>query len=81
MKTTVEIPDAVLKEARRVATHEKTTVRALIVEGLRRVLAERKRKGTFRLRKASFKGSGFHPDLAGAPWEKVRDTIYQSRDA
>lgn len=81
MKTTVEIPDAVLKEARRVAAHEKTTVRSLIVDGLRRVLAERKRKDTFRLRKASFKGSGLHPDLAGAPWEKVRDTIYQSRGA
>ena len=81
MKTTVEIPDAVLKEARRVATHEKTTVRALIVDGLRRVLAERKRKGTFRLRKASFKGSGLNPDLAGAPWEKIRDTIYESRGA
>ena len=81
MKTTVEIPDAVLKEARRVATQEKTTVRALIVDGLRRVLAERKRKGTFRLRKASFKGSGLHPDLAGAPWERIRDTIYESSGA
>jgi stalled ribosome alternative rescue factor ArfA len=81
MKTTVEIPDAVLKEARRVATKERTTVRALIVDGLRRVLAERKRKGKFQLRKASFKGSGLHPDLAGAPWEKIRDTIYESRGA
>ena len=61
------------------ATQEKTTVRALIVDSLRRVLAERKRKGTFRLRKASFKGSGLHPDLAGAPWEQIRDTIYESR--
>jgi hypothetical protein len=81
MKTIVEIPDAVLKEARRVATQEKTTVRALIVDGLRRVLAERKRKGTFRLRKATFTGSGLHPDLAGAPREKIRDTIYESRGA
>ena len=63
------------------AIQEKTTVRALIVDGLRRVLTERRRKGTFRLRKASFKGSGLHPDLAGAPWEKVRDTIYESRGA
>ena len=76
MKTTVEIPDAVLREARRVAIQEKTTVRALIVDGLRRVLTERRRKGTFRLRKASFKGNGLHPDLAGASWEKIRDTIY-----
>ena len=81
MKTTVEIPDALLKEARRLAAHEKTTLRALIVGGLRRVLAERKRKGTFRLRKASFKGAGLHPDVGGARWEKMRDTIYHSRGA
>jgi hypothetical protein len=81
MKTTVEIPDAVLAEARRVAARERTTVRALIVDGLRRVLAERKRKGKFRLRHASFKGSGLHPDLAGASWEKIRDTIYEGRGA
>ena len=63
------------------ATKERTTVRALIVDGLRRVLAERKRKGKFRLRQASFKGSGLHPDLAGASWEKIRDTIYEGRGA
>jgi hypothetical protein len=49
------------------------------VDGLRRVLAERRQKGMFRLRKASFKGSGLHPDLAGASWERIRDTIYEGR--
>ncbi|MGH7299014.1 MAG: DUF2191 domain-containing protein [Candidatus Rokuibacteriota bacterium] len=68
-----------LEEARRVAARERTTVRALIEEGLRHVRAERKRSGTFRLRKASFKGSGLHPDLAGAPWEKIRDAVYEGR--
>lgn len=81
MKTTVEIPDAVYEEARRVAARQRTTVRALIVDGLRRVLAERRRKGAFRLRQASFRGSGLHPDLAGASWEKIRDTIYEGRGA
>jgi hypothetical protein len=79
MKTTVEIPDSVLSEARRLAARDRTTVRALIVDGLRRVLAERRQKGMFRLRKASFNGSGLHPDLAGASWERIRDTIYEGR--
>ena len=81
MKTTVEIPDAVLEEARRLAIQERTTVRALIVDGLRRVLAERKRKGRFQLRKASFKGTGLNPELSGASWERIRDTIYEGRGA
>lgn len=81
MKTTVEIPDAVLEEARRLAIQERTTVRALIIDGLRRVLAERKRKGRFQLRKASFKGTGLNPELSGASWERIRDTIYEGRGA
>jgi hypothetical protein len=79
MKTTVEISDALLDEARKLAAREGTTVRALIEQGLRRVLAERRRRGAFRLRKASFRGHGLQPDLAGAPWERIRDLVYEGR--
>ncbi|HSB72583.1 MAG TPA: type II toxin-antitoxin system VapB family antitoxin [Candidatus Methylomirabilis sp.] len=79
MKTTVEIPDSLLDEARRLAAREGRPVRALIEEGLRKVLAERKRAATFRLRKATFKGQGLQPHLAGATWERIRDTAYEGR--
>jgi len=46
MKTTIEIPNSLLEEARKLASQEGTTVRALVETGLRRVLAERKKKGT-----------------------------------
>ena len=77
MKTTVEIPDSLLGEARKLAVREGTTVRALIEEGLRKVLTERKDAGTFRLRKASFGGQGLQPTAAGASWERVRDMAYE----
>jgi hypothetical protein len=79
MKTTVEIPNALLAEARRVASREGTTVRALVEEGLRRVLAERRQTGQFRLRKATFKGHGLQPGLATASWETIRDLAYEGR--
>jgi hypothetical protein len=79
MKTTVEIPDALLEEARKVAARQRTTLRVLIIEGLRRVTAERKRAGTFRLRDASVGGDGLQPDLAGAPWERIRGMAYEER--
>jgi len=79
MKTTVEIPDSLLEEARRLASREGTTVRALVEEGLRRLVAERKRGGAFRLRKATFKGSGLQPHVAGAPWERIREIAYEGR--
>jgi hypothetical protein len=79
MKTTVEIPDSLLDEAKRVAARQDTTLRVLIIEGLRRVLVERKRAGAFRLRKATFRGKGLQPDMAGAPWERIREMAYDKR--
>jgi len=79
MKTTVEIPDTLLKEAKKLASTKGTTVRALIEEGLRRVIDERKRAGDFRLRKATFKGKGIQPHLGGSSWERIRDLAYEGR--
>ena len=79
MKTTVEIPDALLDEARKAAARQDTTLRVLIIEGLRRVLVERKRIGAFRLRKATFRGKGLQPDMAGAPWGRLREIAYEKR--
>lgn len=79
MKTTVEIPDTLLEEARRLATRQQTTLRVLIIEGLRRIIAERRRVGTFRLRKATFRGTGLQPDVAGASWERIREMAYEKR--
>jgi hypothetical protein len=79
MKTTVHIADALLEEARKIAAREHTTVKAMIEEGLRRTIDDRKRKKTFRLRKATFKGNGLQPDIAGASWEKIREISYEGR--
>lgn len=79
MKTTVEIPDTLLEEARKLAARQDTTLRVLIIDGLRRILAERKRTGAFRLRKATFRGTGLQPDVAGAGWERIREMAYEER--
>ncbi len=77
MKTTVEIPNGLLADARRVARREQTTVRALIEEGLRKVLLAREQQADFRLRKVSFRGEGL---AAGdASWERIRELAYEGR--
>jgi hypothetical protein len=76
VKTAVEIADTLLAEVKRVAHREKTTVRALIEEGLRRAVAERRRRSRFRLRKPSVKGEGLQPDIEGASWDRIRDLSY-----
>ena len=81
MKTTIHIADSLLQEARRVAQREKTTLKALVEQGLRRTLAERATATGFRLRKATFRGKGLQPQFAGRSWEEIRNASYEGRGA
>ena len=80
MKTTVEISDALLEEARRVAARRSVTLRTLIEEGLRQVVKTGV-KGKFRLRDESFAGEGLDPSFELADWAQVRDAAYKGRGA
>jgi Arc/MetJ family transcription regulator len=58
VKTTIEIADPLLTEAKSLAAREGTTVRALVEEGLRHVVRARRPGKTvrFKLRDASVRG-------------------------
>lgn len=82
MKTTVEISDALLSEARELASEQKTTLRALLDEGLRMALRERRRqRGRFALRRVPFDGNGLRPELRGVAWDRIRELAYDDRGA
>jgi hypothetical protein len=82
MKTTVDIADGLLQEARKLAAREGTTVRALMEEGLRKALdSRRKRASRFRLRLVTFKGDGLLHQAGEGGWERLRDAIYEGRGA
>jgi hypothetical protein len=79
MKTTVEISDGILRAAKAIAVREETSVRALIEEGLRRLIAERRTRGEFRLRDVSFAGGGLQPGMREGDWSQVSELAYQGR--
>ena len=81
MKTTVEIPDSLLRAAKRRAIREGTTVRALVERGLRLVVADRQPAGPFRLRDATFAGDGLAEGQALQDWDALRDLIHKGRGA
>ena len=76
MKTTVEISDALLDEAKRVALSEESTLRELIEEGLRRSLDDRKKRKRFRLRRASWRGKGLQAGVS-EQWDRLRELAYE----
>jgi len=72
MKTTIELSDALLAEAKRLAEERGTTLRAVFEAGLRRELREAATIATFRLRDESVDGEGLRPELTGTSWEQIR---------
>lgn len=77
MKTTIDLADSLLADAKRVAAEEDTTLRALVEAGLREVLAKRRSRATpFRLRRVTVKGKGLRTGLRNASWQQLRDLAY-----
>lgn len=81
MKTTVDISDSLLEDARRVADRRGVTLRTVIEEGLRHVVTSERRRPPFQLRDASFRGEGLQPEFEGATWDRLRDAAYGERGA
>ncbi len=77
MKTTIDIADPILAEAKALAVREKTTLRALIEEGLRMVLRGKGATVRYKPRDARFRGSGLTPGFeARGGWSKLREAAY-----
>ncbi|MEO0592811.1 MAG: DUF2191 domain-containing protein [Myxococcota bacterium] len=76
MKTTVDIADPLLAKDKRVAEARKTTLRALIEEGLAEVV--KKRTYRFELRDASFDGGGWLRDeFSDSEWPSILNASYE----
>jgi Bacterial antitoxin of type II TA system, VapB len=79
MKTTVELPDDLLREAQQIARAEGTTLKSVLEEGLRAVIARYRSSQQFTLRDVSVEGRGVNPELADAGWARIREISYGER--
>ena len=79
MKTTVELPDTLLERAKRHARKTGRPLRALIEEGVRRVLDEPAGTSRFRLPDRSVGELGGRNPLTSYSWSDLRDEIYGGR--
>lgn len=76
MKTTVEIPDGLFREAKRYAVTHDLPLRQVLESALRSFLAGNGDKKPFRLKRASFRGDGMVKDYS---WPEIREIIYEER--
>ena len=79
MKTTLDISDALLERAKRQARKTGKPLRALVEEGLRRVLEESSAPSRYEIPDRSI-GRATDPNpLEGLSWQDLRDEIYGGR--
>ena len=79
MKTTVEVPDVLFQRAKRLAKRMGRPMRALIEEGLRRVLEDEKPAARYRLPDRSVGKPGAPNPLEAMDWATLRNEIYGGR--
>lgn len=78
IKTTVDIPDALLEQARSEARARGTTLRELIMDGLRTTLEPEPSDETYRYEPVVFDGEqGVAPGIDLANWDEIRSLIYE----
>jgi hypothetical protein len=81
MRTTVDLNDELLAQAKDVARKDGVTLREVFETALRSEIARRSQDARFTLRDASFRGDGLQPEFADATWARLRDAAYEGRGA
>ncbi len=76
MKTTIDVQDELMVRAKRYARSTGVTLRAVVEEGLRRVLSESNRPEPYRLPDMSVGRSDSPDPLEAWSWQDLRAEIY-----
>lgn len=75
MRSSFDIPDPLFRRAKKVAAARGTSLRALVIEGLRGVVEGGGRE-SYQLEDCSFGGSGLVPGLDWGDHETMQDLVY-----
>ena len=80
MKTTIDVADPLLRQAKKLAQQRGTTLKAVFEDTLRRELeAANSRPRLGPVRTHTFGGKGLQPGLSWADWDTLRGMAYEGR--
>lgn len=80
MKTTIDIADPLLREAKRLAARRKTTLREVVEQALRDAIEkDREVPRDVVVHTRTFRGQGLQPGLSWDDWGALRDLSYEGR--
>lgn len=79
MRTSVDIPDPLLRQAKKAARERGTTLRQLVVEGLRSMVGRGEPARRHRLKDLSFGEGGLVDGLSWSDAERLDTLVYGDR--
>ena len=79
MRTSFDLPDPLLDDAKRLAIERGVPLRDLVEEGLRLVLAQKTETKPYRLKDFSFHGNGLVDGLDWGDWDRMQELSYGDR--
>ena len=80
MKTTIDLSDSLVREAKNIARSRGTTFRALVESALRSYIQERhKEKRRYTFKPHTFRGEGVQEGISEGDWNDLRNRIYEGR--
>ena len=80
MRTTLDLPDPLFHQAKKLAKRRKIPFRALVAEALRKLVREDEPASAFKLKDLSLGKGGLVDGVSWSNWEQVRDLAYASHD-
>jgi len=81
MKTTIEISDSLLAQAKQLAREQKVTLRSIVEEGLVQALKERSQRSAKPVQPVVFGGNGLRPEFRDRSWQAIREAVYEGHGA
>jgi hypothetical protein len=79
MRTSVDIPEPLLKRAKRLARERSTTLRQLLLDGLRSVVERGDEPAPYRMQDYSYGSGGLVEGLSWSDTERIDELIYEDR--
>jgi hypothetical protein len=79
MRTSVDIPDPLFRRAKQLARARGTTLRQLLLDGLRAIVERTPTTGSYRMKDCSFGEGGLVEGLSWTDSERLDELVYGDR--
>ena len=77
MKTTIDISDNLLTQAKQLAREQNVTLRSIVEEGLVKAMQDRSQRTAKPIQPVVFGGNGLQPDFEEVSWQAIREAAYE----